>query len=63
MQSREYKTIQIKRNDYEVLKEYCEVMGYKMGIFVGKLIRAGCASTLKKPGGNVLRVDNEKGSR
>jgi len=56
MQSKEYKTIQIKQEDYKLLKEYCGSEGYKMGMFVGKLIRASCVSVSKKLGGNVLRV-------
>ena len=62
MQKNEYKTVQIPKDAYELLKEYCEATGLKMGILVGRLIHTNCVVG-KKPGGNVLRVENEKGSQ
>ncbi len=61
MQKTEYRTVQIPKEAYELLKEYCEATGLKMGVFVGKLITANCVVG-KKPSG-VLRVENEKGSQ
>jgi len=60
MQSKAYKTVQIPKEDYDLLKEYCEATGYKMGVFVGKLIRVNCVGT-KRPGNNILRVENKEG--
>lgn len=61
MQSKDYKTIQIPIESYEILKEYCEAMNLKMGKFVGDLIEKSCLPLAKKPGKNVLRVDTNAG--
>lgn len=55
--NKEYKTVQIPKTDYDLLKEYCGAMGFKIGIFVGKLIQANCISVAKKPSGTVLKVE------
>ena len=62
MQSKHYHTVQIPKNDYELLRDYCEATGYKMGKFLGKLIQANCSVILRKPSGNIMRVENEEGS-
>jgi len=52
----EYKTVQVPKEDYELLKEYCEFHDLKMGRFVGKLIRSNCPAP-KTAKGNILRVE------
>jgi len=62
MQSKDYKTVQVPKEAYDILREYCEATGLKMGKFVAKLILANCVVG-KKPSGNVLRVENKEGSQ
>lgn len=50
-----YKTVQISVEDYELLKDYCDAMGLKLGRFMGKLIRENCL--VRKPNGRVLLVE------
>lgn len=61
MQNKDYKTVQIPVDDYELLRDFCEATGMRMGKFVGKLIQENCSVLKKKPDGSVLRVENERG--
>lgn len=56
---KEYRTVQLTKDDHDLLREYCEVMGLKLSGFVGRLIQTNCVG-VKKPSGNVLRVKNEE---
>ncbi len=56
MRSKEYRTVQILKVDYDILKEYCELFGYRMGKFLGRLIQSNCGTATKKPEGRILRV-------
>lgn len=52
----EYKTVQIPKEDFELLKAYCDFHDLKLGKFVGKLIRSNCPQP-KNAKGNILRVE------
>jgi hypothetical protein len=62
MQKQEYKTVQIPKDAYELLKAYCDATGLKMGMYVGKLIEANCVVG-KKPGGLIMPVVNKEGGQ
>lgn len=59
MQNKAYKTVQIPVDDYELLRDFCEFHGLKMGKHLGKLIQAGCPPIKKVPE-NIIRVATEK---
>jgi len=61
MRNKEYQSVQIPKDDYLILREYCEATSLKMGKFVGDLIRRSCIPLAKKPTGKVLRVENANG--
>jgi len=55
----EYQTVQIAKERRQLLKEYCEERGLKMGHFLGDLIATHCKLQPKPTKGNVLRVDDK----
>lgn len=57
MRNKEYMTIQVPKEAYLVLKEYCDSANVKMGKFVGNLILSACVPLTKKAEGNILRVE------
>jgi hypothetical protein len=50
-----YAMLQIKKETHELLKEYCEEHGFKMGSLVENLIKKHVG--IHKPSVNVLKVD------
>lgn len=61
MMNIDYKSVQIPKNEYELLKEYCKRHNHKIGKFIGKLIIERCTIT-KPTEGKILRVETKKGS-
>lgn len=53
MENKNYKPIQIPIQSYELLKKYCVLNGYKLGMFLDVLIKKNCKIEEKK----ILRVD------
>jgi len=53
-----YAMLQIKKETHELLKEYCEEHGFKMGSLVENLIKKHVG--VNKPSVNVLKVDKIK---
>jgi len=53
-----YSMIQIKKETHELLKNYCEEHGFKMGSLVENLIKKHVSVT--KPQAGVLRADKVK---
>ena len=50
-----YAMLQIKKETHELLKDYCEEHGFKMGSLVENLIKKHIG--VNKPSVNVLKVD------
>jgi hypothetical protein len=53
-----YSMLQIKKETHELLKQYCEEHGFKMGSLVENLIKKHVGVT--KPQAGVLRADKVK---
>ena len=53
-----YSMLQIKKETHELLKNYCEEHGFKMGSLVENLIKKHVGVT--KPQAGVLRADKVK---
>lgn len=50
----DYAMLQILSEAHSALKDYCGERGYKMGIFVSRLIMKEIERDTKRPGPNVL---------
>lgn len=59
MVNKSYKTVQIPAEEYELLREYCDLHGLKMGRLLGMLIKANCPTSNRPAKGNILRVENK----
>lgn len=58
MNGKEYRTLQLRKEDFDLLKEYCEYHDLKMGRFAGKLFQANCPRP-KPAKGNVMKVEKK----
>lgn len=60
MVNKDYRTVQIPKSSYTLVREYCDKNNLKLGKFIGQLIQERCA--IKKPNQkNVLRVETRQG--